>query len=80
VDTVPGISTFYIDHKLIAQSLADGFNWAEALHTRGVKLDAWTLDLGNPVADANARRLLEAGVDQFTTNTPIALTTWLSVR
>lgn len=78
VDGVPGISTFYIDHKLIAQSLTDGFNWAEALHIRGVKLDAWTLDVGNPVAEANARRLLEAGVDQFTTNTPASLTTWLT--
>jgi glycerophosphoryl diester phosphodiesterase len=77
VDSVPGSSTFYIDHKLIAQSLADGFNWAEALHARGVKLDAWTLDMGNPVAEANARRLLEAGVDQFTSNTPSALSAWL---
>ncbi|MBN8595786.1 MAG: hypothetical protein J0M33_28795 [Anaerolineae bacterium] len=80
VDSVPGISTFYIDHKLIAQSLDDGFNWAEALHARSIKLDAWTLDMGNPVAEINARRLHAAGVDQFTSNTPIALYTWLSVR
>jgi glycerophosphoryl diester phosphodiesterase len=77
VDSVPSISTFYIDHKLIAQSLDDGFNWAEALHTRGVKLDAWTLDMGNPVAEMNAQRLHSAGVDQFTTNTPTALSNWL---
>ncbi len=70
VDSVPFVSTFYIDHKLIARSLDDGFNWAIALHQRGVKLDAWTLDKGNTVAETNARRLLEAGVDQFTTNTP----------
>jgi glycerophosphoryl diester phosphodiesterase len=70
VDSVPGISTFYIDHKLIAQSLDDGFNWAVALHERDIKLDAWTLDIGNTVAETNARRLLTAGVDQFTSNTP----------
>jgi glycerophosphoryl diester phosphodiesterase len=77
VDSVPGISTFYIDHKLLAQSLDDGFNWAAALHERGVKLDAWTLDMGNPIAEINAQRLLAAGVDQFTSNTPTALRKWL---
>jgi glycerophosphoryl diester phosphodiesterase len=70
---IPRISTFYIDHKLIAQSLDDGFNWAEALHNYNIKLDAWTLDTTNPNAVINARRLLNAGVDQFTTNTPAEL-------
>ncbi|MCC7451514.1 MAG: hypothetical protein IT324_29160 [Anaerolineae bacterium] len=73
VGLVPGISTFYISHVLLAQSLNDGFNWAESLHKRGIKLDAWTLDADNPTAVANAKRLLIAGVDQFTTNTPNAL-------
>ena len=67
---VPGVTTFYIDHRLLAQSLDDGFNWADALHKAGIKLDAWTLDADNPTAVANAKRLLAAGVDQFTTNTP----------
>jgi glycerophosphoryl diester phosphodiesterase len=70
---IPGISTFYIDHKLIAQSLDDGFNWAEALHSYNIKLSTWTLDITNPVAVANAPRLLDAGVDQFTSNTPAGL-------
>jgi glycerophosphoryl diester phosphodiesterase len=70
---VPGVSTFYIRHTLLAQSLADGFNWAEALHERGITLDAWTMDVTNPVAVWNAPRLLDAGVDMFTTNTPKAL-------
>ena len=70
---IPRISTFYIDHKLIAQSLNDGFNWAEVLHTYHIKLSTWTLDITNPVAVANAPRLLDAGVDQFTTNTPAGL-------
>jgi glycerophosphoryl diester phosphodiesterase len=70
---VARVSTFYIDYKLIVQSLVDGFNWAEALHSHGIKLDAWTLDADNPLAVQHARRLLDAGVDQFTTNTPAAL-------
>ncbi len=70
---VPGATTFYVSHDLLCQSLDDGFNWAAYLHRAGIRLDAWTLDLDNPVALVNARRLLAAGVDQFTTNTPTAL-------
>ncbi|MBZ0300230.1 MAG: hypothetical protein K8J31_10830 [Anaerolineae bacterium] len=77
VGLVPGISTFYIDHRFLIESLEAGFNWAEALHAVGIKCDAWTLDVGNPVAEANAPRLLAAGVDQFTTNTPVAMQTLL---
>ena len=70
INLLPNISTFYISHTLLAQSLDDGFNWADPLHAAGIKLDAWTLDADNPIALANAYRLLAAGVDQFTTNTP----------
>jgi glycerophosphoryl diester phosphodiesterase len=70
VGLVPGVSTFYVSHALLARSLDDGFNWAEALHEAGIQLDAWTLDADDPAAMVNARRLLGAGVDQFTTNTP----------
>jgi glycerophosphoryl diester phosphodiesterase len=76
--SLPGVSTFYIDHKLIAQSLDDGFNWAEALHHLNIRLDAWTMDVTNPAAVANVPRLLAAGVDQFTTNTPRELATLLA--
>ncbi len=70
---VPDVSAFYLEYPLIAQSLEDGFNWAESLHARGIKLDAWTLDVTNPIAVENAAKLLQAGVDMFTTNTPRAL-------
>jgi glycerophosphoryl diester phosphodiesterase len=80
IGLVPRLSTFYIDHRLLVQSLEDGFNWAQRLHEAGIKLDAWTLDVGNPRAEAHAPRLLAAGVDQFTTNTPgplaALLTAW----
>ncbi|HEX5417115.1 MAG TPA: glycerophosphodiester phosphodiesterase family protein [Chloroflexota bacterium] len=69
----PGVSTFYVSHRFLARSLDDGFNWAAALHDRGIKLDAWTMDLTSAVARQNLPRLLEAGVDQITTNTPVAI-------
>jgi glycerophosphoryl diester phosphodiesterase len=72
VSLVPDVSVFYLDHPLIAQSLRDGFNWAYALHAQGIKLDAWTMDVTNPDAVENAKPLLEAGVDLFTSNTPRA--------
>jgi len=77
---VPKLSTFYIEHGFLVRSLDEGFNWAEALHSFGIKLDAWTLDADKPVAVANARRLLETGTDQFTTNTPAALAAILNER
>jgi glycerophosphoryl diester phosphodiesterase len=78
VGLVPRLSTFYISHKILVQSLQDGFNWASELHRYGIKLDAWTLDVTNPTAVANAKLLLEAGVDQFTSNTPNELATLLA--
>lgn len=76
---VPSVHTFYISHPFLAKSLDDGFNWAEALHRLGIRCSTWTLDVGKPAAEANAPRLLAAGVDQFTTNTPIALKALLGV-
>jgi glycerophosphoryl diester phosphodiesterase len=70
---VPDVSVFYIEHNLLAQSLRDGFNWASALHERGIKLDAWTMDTTNPLAVENAKTLYAAGLDLFTTNTPLAM-------
>ncbi len=70
---VPDVCAFYIEHHLVAQSLRDGFNWAETLHQQGIKLDAWTMDVTNPAAIKNLQPLREAGVDMFTSNTPRAL-------
>ena len=78
IGLVPNISVFYISYKLLIQSLDDGFNWADALHAAGIKLDAWTLDVGNPLAESSIPRLVESGVDLLTTNTPQALTALLS--
>jgi glycerophosphoryl diester phosphodiesterase len=35
---LPGVTTFYLDYRLLVQSLDDGFNWAEALHAVDIKL------------------------------------------
>jgi len=73
VRQVEDVSVFYLNHGLIAQSLLDGFNWAEQLHQHGIWLDAWTMDVTRPAAVTNAPLLYQAGVDLFTSNTPQAL-------
>jgi glycerophosphoryl diester phosphodiesterase len=73
IGLVPDTSAFYIEHTLLAQSLRDGFNWAETLHAHHIKLDAWTMDVTNPRAVENVPLLRDAGVDLFTTNTPRAI-------
>lgn len=75
----PSASTWYVSHHMIARGLEDDFNMATWLHERGVKLDAWTLDADNAVTAENAPRLLAAGIDQFTTNTPRALSKMLGL-
>jgi glycerophosphoryl diester phosphodiesterase len=69
----PRIGTIYIYHGMLARSLEDGFNWAEALHAAGIRLDAWTLDTRRPRTVEHARRLRDAGVDILTTDTPAEL-------
>jgi glycerophosphoryl diester phosphodiesterase len=78
IGLVPNVCAFYLEHTLIAQSLKDGLNWAATLHEQGIKLDAWTMDVTNPVAVQNLQPLREAGVDMFTSNTPKALAARLS--
>lgn len=70
---VPRAQVFYCRHTFLARSLADGYDWAAALHAHGIKLDAWTLDADNAEALANARLLAAHGCDLFTSNTPLAL-------
>ena len=79
IDLVPDASCFYLEHPFIVQSLRDGFNWAAALHERGIKLDAWTMDITNPAAVENVSLMLAAGVDLFTSNTPRAMAALLKI-
>jgi glycerophosphoryl diester phosphodiesterase len=74
LDLVPEVSTFFVNHQLLLQSLDDGFNWAEALHEQDILLAAWTVDATQRGSSIKIRKLLEAGVDQFTTNTAHSFT------
>ena len=64
----PGDAIWYIRAALLARALDDGFDWIAALHARGAKVDAWTLDAASPDHVDLAHRLLSAGIDRITTN------------
>lgn len=75
---VPGISTVYVNHRVLARSLELGFNWAEALEANGIAVSAWTVDADDPAAVKNAIPLRDSGVRRFISNTPLALEQILS--
>ena len=56
-----------------AAALRDDAAFDAVLHQAGVQLDAWTMDIGKPSAEANLPALVGSGVDMLTTNTPHAL-------
>ena len=70
---VPGAEIAYLDYHFILQALKDGSNPVAILHEAGVRCDAWTFDIKSPDSVALLKTLKEAGVDQFTSNTPLAL-------
>ncbi|MBK8026740.1 MAG: hypothetical protein IPK19_36490 [Chloroflexi bacterium] len=77
--TIAEVSTWYVNYRLLARALDDGFNMTAWLHGVGLKMDAWTMDANKPTAVEQLSRLKAAGVDQFTTNTPRALAALLEL-
>ncbi len=72
---VPGAREFYLRKEFVLRALEDGFNPIEFLHRLhpGVAVDVWTLDAEEEGAREKLLRLLRAGVDQITSNTPLQL-------
>ncbi len=72
VQAPPG-AFWYINAQVLARALDDGFDWIADLHSRGARVDAWTLDPDRPIHVALAKRLAGQGVDRITTNDAPAL-------
>lgn len=68
----PSSRELFLDHHLIFQMLDDGFNPADWLHEHNSALTAWTVDYKSEASLPIAERLVTAGVDHITTNTPLA--------
>lgn len=72
LNTIREVSTWYVNYRLLVRCLDDGFDMTALLHANGIRMDAWTMDVGK-ASHADILRLRDVGVDQFTTNTPGAL-------
>ena len=71
---VPGVSEAHVRLAMFERMLEDGVSdAAEIFHELGIKVDVWTLDSGTSRWTERFRRVVAAGVDIVTTNTPRAL-------
>jgi hypothetical protein len=72
---VPGAVEVYLRLEFIEQAMNDGVNPVEVVRrTLGdILIDGWTLNADNPQAETMLRLLLESGVGQVTTDTPVQL-------
>jgi len=71
--SAPEATMIYLHYPLIIAALDAGFDIVGAIHEARRAVDAWTLDTTAPHFATHLRRLVACGVDQITTNEPIAL-------
>ena len=71
---VPGVTEAHVRLAMFERMLDDGVaDASDMFHALGIKLDVWTLDAETPRWRSRLARVLAAGVDIVTTNTPRAL-------
>jgi glycerophosphoryl diester phosphodiesterase len=71
---VPGAREAHVRLSLFERMLDDGVDdAADLFHRQGLLLDVWTLNAGTPRWQERLARVLAAGVDVVTTDTPRAL-------
>ncbi len=69
----PRAVTVYLHHRLLADAVAAGVPIVELFRAEGRSVDCWTLDPDHESIETLLPLVLEAGVDQITTNGPLAL-------
>lgn len=72
---VPGVVEVYLRKELIHQAMADGCNPVQVIRIAlgDVVVDGWTVNADDPDAGTHLAAMLEAGVDQITTDTAVQL-------
>lgn len=70
---VPGAREVHIHLETFEHMLDDGVAVADICHRAGLRFDVWTLDAGMPDWRERLARVLAAGADVITSNTPRAL-------
>jgi glycerophosphoryl diester phosphodiesterase len=69
----PGVRIYYLQADLVLAGLDRGVNLVERVGRNGAGVDAWTIDGNRPNLGADLCRLIDAGVEQITTNDPLLL-------
>jgi len=69
----PAAACFYLHYRLILGALAKGVNPVTRLKESGASVDAWTVDPTMPGICEVLPALLASGIDQITTNDPVAM-------
>lgn len=73
VHTVPFAAYVYLEYPIILAGLDAGVNVVSIFQSAGMKVDAYTLNADRHGVDETLRRLVQAGVDQITTDEPLVL-------
>ncbi len=68
-----GATIFYLNIPLVLQGLQAGVDLVAMARATGAEVDAWRLEPEDDGAAATLERLITAGVDQVTTDSPLAL-------
>jgi glycerophosphoryl diester phosphodiesterase len=69
----PEAAIFYFHIPIVLRGLELGVDLIAMAKARGAEVDAWRLEPGDEQAAAKLAQLVEAGVDQITTDSPEAL-------
>jgi glycerophosphoryl diester phosphodiesterase len=73
----PGVRIYYLQAQVVLVGLDLGVNLVERLRRNGAEVDAWTIDADRRNLRADLCRLIDAGVDQITTNDALLLDSML---
>ena len=79
---LPGAVEVYLHVELLLRAIADGINPVELVRRElgGVPVDTWTLNAGAAGTAGMLQAVLDAGVDQITTDTAVQLATLITAR
>jgi len=79
---LPGAVEVYLHVELLLRAIDDGINPVELVRRElgGVPVDTWTLNAGAAGTAGMLQAVLDAGVDQITTDTAVQLATLITAR
>jgi glycerophosphoryl diester phosphodiesterase len=69
----PGVCIYYLQAELVLAGLDLSVNLVDRVGCNGAEVDAWTIDANRPSLGADLCRLINAGVDQITSNDALLL-------